>query len=63
METRSKSSQTGRKTRKEQSREDVIHTLEEAWYLDPKDTFQKIFHKHSRMSIEPTLLIPKEELV
>ena len=47
---------------REQNREDVDHDLEEVWHLEPEETFYKIFHKFTKMGIEPILKMPKADL-
>ena len=60
-ETRSKS-QSNRQTWIEQNKEDIVLLLEEAWCIEPEDTFCKIVNKFAIRGIDTVIKLSKEDL-
>ena len=44
------------------NKEDVVHLLEEAWFIGPEDTVPKIFNKFTIRDIDTILKLSKGEL-
>ena len=51
-----------REKRREETKEDINHVLEEVWDFDPEENFYKIFPRKERKGIQDATDLSKEEL-
>ena len=51
MKNRGKKGKTEKQIFDKKNREDVIHILENLWFINPEDAFYKIFYKKTKNGI------------